>query len=226
MPRTPYNNRDSSIEVAGAIGGGASKLKKKIRDIERLLKKDKLPATVRTDNERALKALNVDLQNTQLNLRSQKIAKKYHMVRFFEKKKAVRKLKQALKQLEEATATDVRKDIKKVRKVVRHAEIDLVYVILFPKDEKYISLFPNEQEEPVDDLAKKGLLQTDDRRRAFRKECEELLEQDKLPFSLADAASGKTVYINEEYYYNYNNVNRKEIDAPEVKKDDEDDFFE
>lgn len=226
MPKTPKKRSNgASIEVAGVLGGGSSaKIKKKIRDIERLLKKDTLPATVRTDNERALKALRVELDNANFNHRAQKNAKKYHMVRFFEKKKAIRKLKQARKTLDELVQKDAeRKEIKKARKVVRHCEIDLVYVILFPKLEKYISLFPNENE-PVDEAAKKGMQATEDRKRLFRKECEQYLEQDNLPFNLEDAAQGKRVIFTNE---NYNAREREEIDAPEENNNqEEDDFFE
>lgn len=209
------------------IGGGAAKLKKKIRDIQRLLKKDNLAADVRLENERALKGLNVELQNTQLNLRAKDISKKYHMVRFFEKKKAIRKLKQSRKQLEEVAKTEVKKDIKKARRLVKHGEIDLAYVVMFPKTEKYISLYPNPKENDEVDMsnpkAKKGTQLTEQRKREFRKEVEGLLDAGKLPFSIDDAVGGKTVSIEK----NQVAVMEQEIDAPEQKKESaEDDFFE
>lgn len=230
MPKTPRNRANGgAIEVSGAIGGGASKLKKKIRDIQRLLKKENLGADVRIENERALKGLNVELQNTQLNLKAKDISKKYHMVRFFEKKKAIRKLKQSKKQLEEVTKTDVKKDIKKARRLVKHGEIDLAYVMMFPKTEKYISLYPNPKENDEVDMsnpkAKKGTQLTEQRRREFRKEVEGLMDDGKLPFSIEDAARGKNVTIETR---NQVAVMEQEIDAPEQKKDskEDDDFFE
>ena len=204
-------------------------MKKKIRDIERLLKKDKLPADVRTENERAVKALKVELQNTQFNLKAKQVAKKYHMVRFFEKKKAVRKLKQANKNLEDISKTDVRKDIKKARKQVKHCEIDLAYVIMFPKSEKYISLYPNPKENDEVDVsnpkAKKGMQMTEQRRREFRKEIEQLIENNRLPFTIGEVLQGKTVKIEFE---GQNVAADHEIDAPEPKNNqqEEDDFFE
>lgn len=235
MPKTANNksrrSNGASIEVAGVMGTGAAKIRKKIRDIERLLKKDTLPAHVRNENERALKALKVELQNTQHNLKAKQNAKKYHMVRFFEKKKAIRKVKQAKKTLEEASSTEVRKDIKKARKVVRHSEIDLVYVMIFPKTEKYISLYPNPKEDDKVDLsknpkAKKGTQMTEERKRELRKQAETLLDEGKLPFSIDDVLQGKTVKLDNMEHA----VFTEEIDAP-VKKDDgedvkEDDFFE
>lgn len=236
MPKSARNNNrrsnGSSIEVAGVIGTGASKIRKKMRDIERLLKKDTLPAHVRIENERALKALGVELQNTQHNLKAKHNAKKYHMVRFFEKKKAIRKLKQARKTLEDTTKAEVRKDIKKARKVVRHSEIDIVYVMLFPKSEKYISLYPNPKEDDKTELsknpkAKKGMQMTEERKRELRKQAERLLDENKLPFSIDDVLQGKTIRLDDSQGHA---VLTEEIDAP-IKKDNEeeekeDDFFE
>lgn len=236
MPRTARNNNmrsnGASIEVAGVIGTGASKTRKKMRDIERLLKKDTLPAHVRVENERALKALGVELQNTQHNLKAKQNAKKYHMVRFFEKKKAIRKLKQARKILEDTASTEVRKDIKKARKVVKHSEVDIVYVMLFPKTEKYISLYPNPKEDDKTELsknpkAKKGMQMTEERKRELRKQAERLLDENKLPFSIDDVLQGKTIRLDDTQNHA---VLTEEIDAP-IKKDNdeeekEDDFFE
>ncbi|ODV78727.1 uncharacterized protein CANTADRAFT_7075 [Suhomyces tanzawaensis NRRL Y-17324] len=228
MPKAPrQRSNGSSIEVASIIGGGAAKLKKKIRDIQRLLKKDNLPGDVRTENERALKGLQVELQNTQLNLKAKEIAKKYHMVRFFERKKAIRKLKGARKQLEDAEKTEVKKDIKKARKVVKHSEIDLAYVVLFPKTEKYISLYPNSEKdgEDTNPKAKKGLLMTDERRLQFKKEVENLIDENKLPFSIEDALKGRSIQVD---HYHSSHQDQQEIDAA-VEEDggvEEDDFFE
>lgn len=227
MPKIT-NKRTNGVAVDGALGAGASKLKKKIRDIQRLLKRQNLPADVRIENERALKALNVELADVQQNLKQKTIAKKYHMVRFFEKKKAVRKLKQAQKTYDDAVKTEVRKDIKKARKNLKFAQIDVAYVILFPKSEKYISLYPNEKEEDKATLdnpkAKKGMLQTEQARKEFRKHCEELMDKNELPFSFDDVLQGKTISIVTKA----TNSNAQEIDAPQEKPQDqeEDDFFE
>lgn len=225
MPKADTRRTNgSSIEVAGVLGGGAAKVKKKIRDIERLLKKDKLPADVRNENERALKALKVDLDKTQSQLKTQKIAKKYHMVRFFERKKAIRKLKQARKTFDEVSKTEVKKDIKKARKVLKHCEVDVAYVVLFPKDEKYISLYPNidNNVDMSNPKIKKGILESDEIRRDFKKHVEKLVDSHSLPFSLDDAVQGKRINVFENNY----GAPAKEIDAPEAAKDEEDDFFE
>ncbi|RCK67316.1 rRNA-processing protein EFG1 [Candida viswanathii] len=234
MPKTAkkprHKSRGASIQVAESMGSGSAKIKKKIRDIERLLKKnDKLPADKKIEYDRALKALRVELQNSQVQNKAKVISKKYHMVRFFERKKAVRKLKNLRKEFEEVSKTEVRKDIKKARKQVKHGEIDLAYVILFPKTEKYISLYPSpNDEDQTDPNVIRGLKKTEERRREFRKSVEKLMDEGKLPFSIDDILQGKTVKLDSDKKQKA--VITQEIDAPEAKQaeqeQEEDDFFE
>lgn len=231
MPKTKKShraNRNNHIEVSKAINTGSSaKLKKKIRDIERLLSKnDKLPADKKIEYERALKGLKVELQNSQNVLKAKNNATKYHMVRFFEKKKAIRKLKQLRKAYEDVQKTEVRKDIKKARKQLKHGEIDLVYVMLFPKSEKYISLYPSANDEDLSDPnVKIGLRKTEARRLEFRKEVEKMMEEGKVPFTVDDIMSGKKVKTDVGAV---RVAPTAEIDAPEQKdlEPQEDDFFE
>ncbi|CUM62783.1 uncharacterized protein PRCAT00000341001 [Priceomyces carsonii] len=230
MGKAQKSNRrpnGTSIEISGALGSGTSRLKKKIRDIERLLKKNNLPADVRNENERGLKALRVELEHSQVSSKAKKTAKKYHMVRFFEKKKVVRRLKQAKKNLDEVSKTEVRKDIKKARKAVKQYEIDLAYVLLYPKTEKYISLYPNAKDEDEIDLSnekvKKGIQETEQRKRAFRKEMETLIDNGELPVSIDDILEGKAVKFDNKVKYHPT----QEIDAPQQDSSNiEDDFFE
>lgn len=151
------------------------------------------------------------------------------MVRFFERKKAVRKLKNLRKEFERISQTGIRKDIKKARKQLRHGEIDLAYVILFPKTEKYISLYPSpNDEDQTDPNVIKGLKITEERRREFRKYIEKLMEEGKLPFSIDDALQGKNIRLDNDKTQKA--VLTEEIDAPEQKQDEQqeeqDDFFE
>jgi hypothetical protein len=71
-PKTSYNARTKS----------ATTLKKKIRDAERLLQRP-ISADVRVESERALAAFKHELTIATRARTEQKIAKKYHMVRFF-----------------------------------------------------------------------------------------------------------------------------------------------
>ncbi|AOA60952.1 18S rRNA maturation protein [Komagataella phaffii CBS 7435] len=192
MPKYPprQSNSSSGVDVSGLIGAGSAKLKKKIRDIERLLRKQELPSDVRLENERALNALKMDLEDKKVDLRAQKYAKKYHMIRFFEKKKALRNYKRVKNELEAATD---KKEIKKLKKKLHHCEIDLAYVVNFPKAEKYISLFPNpvDPNEKLSEETKKGLLHTEQERLAYKKLISEMAEAGTLPNTLEDILAGR-----------------------------------
>lgn len=219
------NPKSATQDLTKVFESGSGKIKKKIRDTERLLKRDKLPANVRVDNERTLKALKVQLKNIETQQKTKKIAKKYHMVRFFERKKATRQLKQAKKALEEAESSDDKKAIKKARTVYKHKEVELAYTILFPKSSKYVSLYPNsdDKEEELNEKAKKGLRATEEARKEFKKQVKTMIDEDKLPFSLEDVLKGKSIAYDQKDQ----NEETEEIDAP-VEGDDgaEDDFFE
>lgn len=213
--------------VSKALGAGSGKIKKKIRDLERLLRRDNLPANVRVDNERALKALQVQLGNVEQETKTKKVARKYHMVRFFERKKAIRQLKQAKKAYEDAKITNDRKVTKKARTVLKHKEIDVAYTFMYPKEQKYISLFPNPKDEDDKTLTanvKRGMHLTEQKRIEFRKHVEGLMKDGKLPFSIEDILSGK--YSQTKQGKSVDN-DEEEIDAPQKKKSqEEDEFFE
>lgn len=223
MPKVTKNSKrlplGASIHVSTAIAGGSGKIKKKIRDIERLLKRDTIPANIRIDNERALKALHVELENAQHNLKTRENAKKYHMVRFFERKKATRRLKHAHSSLQQAELESP-DDCKLARERVRQCEIDLAYILLFPKSDKYISLYP------ADAAKTPGEARSDAtcvKRLRFRLEVQEMIENKKLPFSFDDILLGKSISID--------SIERtapaREIDAPEIDATNvHDDFFE
>ncbi|KAJ3414340.1 18S rRNA maturation protein [Chytridiales sp. JEL 0842] len=110
----------------------SSALKKRLRDTERLLKRPNLDATTRKDVERRLKALQLELLEKGRVVEEKKIAAKYKYVRHVEKTKIQRKLKQLEKQEGGASADKVLEQ--KVR---------LAYVEHYPRDMKYISLFPS-----------------------------------------------------------------------------------
>lgn len=226
MPKAPgrHSYGQTGTDLTGVFGSSV-RAKKKIRSIETLLQREDLPADVRIEKERALKALQVDLRNTQFRLKTQKRAKKYHMVRFFERKKAVRKLKQAKKSFDAATEEGVKKDIKKARKVLLHAQVDVAYVYLFPKSEKYISLYPTGplSAEVEDANVKKGMQLTEERRNQFKKKVEGIIAEEKLPFTFEDILSGATIDVDT---IALSSSRTEEIDAPQNEAEEEDDFFE
>lgn len=67
-------------------------VKKSIRDTQRLLKRPDLPADVRQEQERKLAALQGKNEETHHKQKESKLAEKYRMLKFIEKKKVVRKL--------------------------------------------------------------------------------------------------------------------------------------
>ena len=74
-------------------------------------KNPNLPADKKIEYDRALKGLKVELQNSQVQNKAKVLAKKYHMVRFFERK-AVRKLKIYVKNLKEFLKLELEKILK------------------------------------------------------------------------------------------------------------------
>ncbi|KAK3044719.1 hypothetical protein LTS18_000537, partial [Coniosporium uncinatum] len=65
---------------------------------------------------------------------------KYHMVRFFDRKKATRRLKKVTKDVQEAADEEQRQ---KLMARVYVAEIDLNYTMYYPHVEPYVALFPS-----------------------------------------------------------------------------------
>lgn len=133
-----------------------SGIKRQIRSLERLLEKDNLPADVRRERERALEALRLAHEANIKNLHTQRLAKKYHKVRFFERQKATRNLKKAKTALLTATSTDKQQFW---LKRVQFFTVDMFYTRNFPKDEKYLSLYAGDKQslsEDADSLPKRN----------------------------------------------------------------------
>lgn len=227
--RGKKRSNGTAIEVANVLGAGSSKLKKKIRDIERFIakKRDSLPADVLLENERALETLKVELKNAENLQRVKKLSKKYHMIRFFEKKKALRKYKKAKKEYDELVSNDgEKKEIKKLRKKLTHAETDLLYVVNFPRDVKYVALFPNENDDngEVDENKKRGAQQTSEIRNALKREIEQMNKTNTLPISLEDVIKGSVV-DKTPLASNFETTRVQEL-ATQEQEEEEDELFE
>lgn len=125
-------------------------LKSKIRDVSRVLEhSDRLPPGVRIEKERALVGYRQDLDAALKSKRRQQMIEKYHKVRFFERQKATRHLKQVRARYEEAEPDS--EPSRSLQKKAHEAEVDLNYALFYPLDEKYISLFPkSSSKEPND----------------------------------------------------------------------------
>jgi len=139
-PMPPPQKRRKTAHVQKA-GTSVSSLKKKVRDIERLLSRPNstLLADARVENERALEAFKHELSIAMQSRTEQKMAKKYHMVRFFERQKATRRLNKVMRGLK--LHNEERSVPEDLRQKIRDAEVELNYTLHYPRGEKYISLF-------------------------------------------------------------------------------------
>ncbi|KAF9576935.1 18S rRNA maturation protein [Mortierella alpina] len=155
--KKPYNrgpgglNKKKSYQAkpakldAGEVPEGAAALKKKLRDTLRLLSKNpKMPADVRLDHERRIEALKLQIAEKQVDQTEQKMATKYRMVKFFESKKADRKIKVFMRQHPDWESNEEEK------KELERLKLDLAYIQHFPKTMKYIALYPTENaDDPI-----------------------------------------------------------------------------
>lgn len=128
---------------------GVSKLRKRVRDLTRVLKKSQGNASKVAATERAIEATKVELADLVKNRHARDTARRYHMVRFFERKKAMRRLKRVIK------------DEPNDKEKLQLAEAGWYYVNKFPIDHKYIALFASEKTEKPD-LFKKILQKVKD----------------------------------------------------------------
>ncbi|KAG0249780.1 18S rRNA maturation protein [Mortierella polycephala] len=133
-----YQAKPAKLDQGEVIDGAAA-LKKKLRDTLRLLSKNnKMPANIRQDHERRIEALKLQIAEKQVDQAEQKMAVKYRMIKFFESKKAERKIKVFRRQHPDSESNeDEKKELEKL-------ELDLAYVQHYPKTMKYISLYPVE----------------------------------------------------------------------------------
>ncbi|RMX48122.1 hypothetical protein pdam_00002630 [Pocillopora damicornis] len=139
-----YRNQGSNRLTKASQGDGKKikhnkSLKNKVRDVQRLLKKSDLPATVRVVQERMLDVLKETIKDKAKEDKQRRIEKRSKKVKFFEKKKIFRR-NSALKELEE---------IKQQWNYVQH----------FPENTKYISLFPLTSHTNAEIVAKQEKIQ-------------------------------------------------------------------
>ncbi|RKP12949.1 hypothetical protein BJ684DRAFT_20534 [Piptocephalis cylindrospora] len=128
--------------MAPQTENSSSALRKRLRDTRRLLKRENLEANVRVDAERREKALVLRLESRQNGEIEKKRAKKYHMIKFFEKSKVerkIRKVERSLKKAKEGGQEEGEED--ELNKQLEDLAVDLAYIQHYPSGSKYISLF-------------------------------------------------------------------------------------
>ncbi|RMZ81124.1 hypothetical protein DV738_g2479, partial [Chaetothyriales sp. CBS 135597] len=127
----------------------------RIHSLKKLLARDILPPEEKREKERELAGLLHDQAKARVTRTKRQVLQRYHMVRFFERKKAERKLKRLLrekKELETAlglTTKDEdsgkRERLTALEKQVHEAQVDLNYALYSPLGEKYIGIFADEK---------------------------------------------------------------------------------
>lgn len=148
--------------------------KKKIRDLERLLAKTegKMPEDIRAKKLEELKEMR---KGEKSKKEAEKFESRYKKIRFFEKKKIIRRLDKIEKQVKEdpSKGTEVEEEKKQYKNY-------LAYVNNFPETKKYISLFPTEDTDKSKaerDAMMAKILKTADIKFKLREK--ELLDMDK-----------------------------------------------
>ncbi|KAL4925609.1 Efg1 domain-containing protein [Aspergillus undulatus] len=122
-------------------------LKRRIRDSKRLLNKPDLPADKRIIQERALAGYEKELADEERRRERSRMIKKYHFVRFLDRKTATKEVTKLTKKHAELSADETLDDQTKQRKLAKldahlhTAKVNLNYTIYYPLTEKYVSIY-------------------------------------------------------------------------------------
>ncbi|KAG5967112.1 hypothetical protein E4U58_002294 [Claviceps cyperi] len=137
----PKRQKQYGTGIQKAKEDRASFAKKRIRTIARLLQRNTdLPAHVQNDLQRELATLKATVADKSIHKRRSAMISKYHMVRFFERKKASRLVKQLKRKIEQSPGSD---DVEDLKRQLHIAEVDEAYTIYHPHLEPYRSLYGN-----------------------------------------------------------------------------------
>ncbi|KAI8890945.1 hypothetical protein K501DRAFT_328111 [Backusella circina FSU 941] len=137
-------NRTNTKNNDGLQTLSTGKIKKKIRDTQRTIEKSNVSAEALIASKRKLKALQIELGESLINEQERDMLNKYHKTRFFEKKKAHRKLKKAenkLKETPDDAALQAKRD---------EAAFNVEYIQHYPPSVPYVALYPTEDNQTND----------------------------------------------------------------------------
>ncbi|TLD13648.1 uncharacterized protein PgNI_04643 [Pyricularia grisea] len=149
--------RKSQVDADGSLAA----VKKRARNIERTLSRQgasEMPPNVRAELEREMSALKYRIESLQEKKHRSQMIGKYHMVRFFERKKAQKLVKYVRKKLDQAEDPE---QITELKKDLHTAQVDVNYAIYFPFLERYVSLYPNADKSEDQSDAKLALLRSE-----------------------------------------------------------------
>jgi hypothetical protein len=127
-----WNGNSASNQNDASSGGPA---RKQLRSLERLLARGSLPDDVRTAKEAELAALRGDVQKQSRVAREKHFSKKYHGVKFIERRKVERRIAQLERRIAEQRASDGAVPAA-VEAELREAQHDLLYITHFPRSKK------------------------------------------------------------------------------------------
>jgi rRNA-processing protein Efg1 len=135
------NNQKKEEVPAATKRKGTSSVRSKIRGLQRTLKHQggSMTAAAKAAKEEEITSLTALCEDRKRRERERELAKKYHMVKFFERRKLQRRIEKVGELAKKPGADE--EDLAKRRKGL---EEDLQYVLNFPKDRPYVALFPSD----------------------------------------------------------------------------------
>ncbi|KAF8963617.1 hypothetical protein BDZ97DRAFT_1819568 [Flammula alnicola] len=179
-PKSKRQHQRNVQEHEPSAAPGVQKIKAALRQTRRLLAKDTLAADVRVETERRQRALEAELQQAEVVKKERAFAVRYHKIKFFERQKVTRKLKQVKKSLDSEESESKKK---KFSSELYDLRVDLNYILHYPKAKKYIAIFPPEvrkgEEQSAASLAE--ATKTNAQRDEVRKWIREQMEEGDLP---------------------------------------------
>jgi hypothetical protein len=127
--------------AAKAKGKGSASLRGKIRGLERTLKHqgEAMTPAARAAKQEEIASLVALFEDRKRRERERELAKKYHMVKFFERRKLQRRLERVAELAKKPGADE--DELAARRKALLD---DLAYVVNYPKDQPYVALFPTD----------------------------------------------------------------------------------
>ncbi|KAJ3260605.1 18S rRNA maturation protein [Boothiomyces macroporosus] len=125
---------------------GVNGVNKKIRDLQRLLKKQTgMNAQKKQEITRQIESLELQVEEHKQREKEQELAKKYQYVKFVEQKKTTKRITKLQKQLGLMAKQD--DGYEELERQLEEFQFNLLYIKYYPVDVKYISLYPSESNE-------------------------------------------------------------------------------
>ena len=123
-------------------------LKNRLRSVTRVLahKSSSMPADQMLSLQREEAALRGEIGSIEQREHKSRMIAKYHKVRFFERRKAERRLKQAERRLDKQKSQEGEDDdtSSKIADEIKSCKIDLDYTLYYPLETRYVSLYAKE----------------------------------------------------------------------------------